>query len=1011
MKKIVLLLLFTISSFFANAQCWKEISAGWNNHTLAIQPDGSLWAWGANNSGSIGDGTTTLRNIPVQIGSATNWLKVDAGRNCSSAIKSDGTLWTWGVNSSGQLGDGTTTSKSSPTQIGTGTDWSICAIAESHTLAIKTDGTLWAWGFNGSGQLGNNSTTNATAPIQIGTETNWAKIDGGQNFSVAIKTDGTLWGWGVGTRNGSSSSNLVPTQIGSDTNWSKIATGSVHTIAIKTDGTLWTWGSNFTGQLGNNSTTANSTPTQVGVATNWLNIAGGTEYSVASTTAGTFWAWGRNVYRNLGDGTTINRLLPVQIGTETDWTKVSAGESHTIGLKNNRSRQVWGDNAVGQFGNGTAISSAVPVLVGTCVTPVAPTATSPQTFCGSATVTNLVANGNSIQWYSTASNGAALLQATAIVTGTTYFASQTVDGVESTTRTEIVVSITPNSDNVTTLSVCDTYTWANNNQVYTQSGTYTGTTTNCVTEKLNLTITPSSNNVTTLSVCDTYTWANNAQSYTQSGTYTGTTTNCVTEKLNLTITPSSNNVTTISVCDTYTWANNNQVYTQSGTYTGTTTNCVTEKLILTITTSSDNITTISVCDTYTWANNNQVYTQSGTYTGTTTNCVTEKLNLTITPSSSSPSASAYQFVSTGATIADLTAAGTDLKWYAAMTGGSPLATTTSLTGATAYYVSQNTTTCESNRTQVVANFTATGVALNFITSQGSQLKVNNTALLNPTAALTIECWVRRNNDTANYDMIVAKTSNDSAWSSGYGLYWGDQGNIGFFTSGWNSTYFTGNSTIPINTWTHVAATYDGTVRNIYINGVLDMSNTLQGTVGANNLDLFIGSNDYSSYFASCDIDLVRIWNTARTQSEIDANKSNCITQGTSDLIAQYDFEEQASSTAFQDTSGNNLHGTINNMVASNWIAGGTCGATLSVPTNTFNSTLNVYPNPSNSIFNIAIDADATINITDILGKQILIKTIQSGNSQLDLSDFENGIYLMRITNESNQTKTIKIIKN
>ena len=917
MKKIVLLLLFTISSFFANAQCWKEISAGWNNHTLAIQPDGSLWAWGANNSGSIGDGTTTLRNIPVQIGSATNWLKVDAGRNCSSAIKSDGTLWTWGVNSSGQLGDGTTTSKSSPTQIGTGTDWSICAIAESHTLAIKTDGTLWAWGFNGSGQLGNNSTTNATAPIQIGTETNWAKIDGGQNFSVAIKTDGTLWGWGVGTRNGSSSSNLVPTQIGSDTNWSKIATGSVHTIAIKTDGTLWTWGSNFTGQLGNNSTTANSTPTQVGVATNWLNIAGGTEYSVASTTAGTFWAWGRNVYRNLGDGTTINRLLPVQIGTETDWTKVSAGESHTIGLKNNRSRQVWGDNAVGQFGNGTAISSAVPVLVGTCVTPVAPTATSPQTFCGSATVTNLVANGNSIQWYSTASNGAALLQATAIVTGTTYFASQTVDGVESTTRTEIVVSITPNSDNVTTLSVCDTYTWANNNQVYTQSGTYTGTTTNCVTEKLNLTITPSSNNVTT----------------------------------------------------------------------------------------------ISVCDTYTWANNNQVYTQSGTYTGTTTNCVTEKLNLTITPSSSSPSASAYQFVSTGATIADLTAAGTDLKWYAAMTGGSPLATTTSLTGATAYYVSQNTTTCESNRTQVVANFTATGVALNFITSQGSQLKVNNTALLNPTAALTIECWVRRNNDTANYDMIVAKTSNDSAWSSGYGLYWGDQGNIGFFTSGWNSTYFTGNSTIPINTWTHVAATYDGTVRNIYINGVLDMSNTLQGTVGANNLDLFIGSNDYSSYFASCDIDLVRIWNTARTQSEIDANKSNCITQGTSDLIAQYDFEEQASSTAFQDTSGNNLHGTINNMVASNWIAGGTCGATLSVPTNTFNSTLNVYPNPSNSIFNIAIDADATINITDILGKQILIKTIQSGNSQLDLSDFENGIYLMRITNESNQTKTIKIIKN
>ncbi|MFY7883549.1 MAG: hypothetical protein ACOVOV_01750, partial [Dolichospermum sp.] len=113
--------------------------------------------------------------------------------------------------------------------------------------------------------------------------------------------------------------------------------------------------------------------------------------------------------------------------------------------------------------------------------------------------------------------------------------------------------------------------------------------------------------------------------------YTGTTTNCVTEKLDLTITAPSDNVTTISQCGgSYTWANNGQTYSASGIYTGTTTNCVTEKLDLTITAPSDNVTTISQCGgSYTWANNGQTYSASGIYTGTTTNCVTEKLDLTI----------------------------------------------------------------------------------------------------------------------------------------------------------------------------------------------------------------------------------------------------------------------------------------------------------------------------------------------------------------------------------------------
>ena len=210
--------------------------------------------------------------------------------------------------------------------------------------------------------------------------------------------------------------------------------------------------------------------------------------------------------------------------------------------------------------------------------------------------------------------------------GTTYTTSGVYAGTTSNCVTESLnLSITPSSTNTTTATACDSYTW--NGTTYTSSGVYTGNTANCVTESLNLSITPSSTNTTTATACDSYTW--NGTNYSASGVYTGATANCITESLNLTITPSSTNTTPISACDSYSW--NGQTYTQSGVYTGTTANCVTESLNLTITPSSTNTTTASACNSYTW--NGTTYTASGVYNGTTENCVTESLNLTITPSS------------------------------------------------------------------------------------------------------------------------------------------------------------------------------------------------------------------------------------------------------------------------------------------------------------------------------------------------------------------------------------------
>ena len=190
----------------------------------------------------------------------------------------------------------------------------------------------------------------------------------------------------------------------------------------------------------------------------------------------------------------------------------------------------------------------------------------------------------------------------------------------------LILTETPSSTNTTTAAACDSYTWAVTGQTYTSSGVYTGTTTNCVTEKLDLTITPGTTNTTTAAACDSYSWAVTGLSYTSSGTYTNTT-GCHTEKLELTITPSTETVTTISACDSYTWAVTGLIYTSSGTYTKTT-GCHTEKLVLTITPSSTSTMSITACDTYTWAANGQTYTQSGTY-NFVAGCTTQVLVLTI----------------------------------------------------------------------------------------------------------------------------------------------------------------------------------------------------------------------------------------------------------------------------------------------------------------------------------------------------------------------------------------------
>jgi len=317
---------------------WTKISAG-VNHLLSRKSDYTLWAWGLNGNGQLGNNSATNVSSPIQIGSDTNWDKVVAGYNTSFAIKTGGTLWAWGDNSYRQSGIGSGGPGSFtyvPTQVGALTNWSEVVGGYTHTLAVKTDGTLWVWGTNGNpsntGALGLNESSPyqiTNSPVQNGSATNWSKVSAGVRNSSAIETDGTLWTWGspgYSLGHNTTSARSSPTQVGTGTTWSKISMNINGALVIKTDGTLWAWGNNSQGQLGTNDRITYSSPVQIGTDTNWSEVfcGKGNEFTLATKTNGTLWSWGKGNEGGLGSGSTASRSSPVQVGTGTTWLRATA---------------------------------------------------------------------------------------------------------------------------------------------------------------------------------------------------------------------------------------------------------------------------------------------------------------------------------------------------------------------------------------------------------------------------------------------------------------------------------------------------------------------------------------------------------------------------------------------------------------------------------------------------------------------------------------------------------------
>ncbi len=238
------------------------IAAG-NNSCYSLNNDGSVWAWGSNSSGQLGDGTLITKNYAVKVQNLNSVVAIAGGIDFAMALKSDGTVWTWGSNAFGQCGDNTLTDRYTPVKvIGLSGIKSIASNGRSG-YALKSDGTVWAWGDNSSGQLGDNTTQQRLTPVQVVGLSDVRLISGGSNYGLAIKKDGTGWGWGDNSYgqlgDGTQVARYTAVPVGLNISGLQDITGSIegyHTIALLSNTTVKTWGHNANGQLGNNSVAA-----------------------------------------------------------------------------------------------------------------------------------------------------------------------------------------------------------------------------------------------------------------------------------------------------------------------------------------------------------------------------------------------------------------------------------------------------------------------------------------------------------------------------------------------------------------------------------------------------------------------------------------------------------------------------------------------------------------------------------------------------------------------------------
>lgn len=336
-------------------------------HSLVLNSEGAVLAWGLNNSGQLGDGTTTQKTIPARVPSLLGVSAIAAGLNHSLAIKDDSTVVAWGLNANSQLGDGTTIQRDIPTPVALLSGIKAISAGAWHSLALKNDGTVYAWGLNGNGQLGDGTTTQRNMPIQVPGLSGIVAIAAGSYHSLALKDDGTMFAWGYNgygrLGDGTTTQRIIPTSVSGLSGVKAIAAGAHHSLALKDDGTVMAWGLNTNSQLGVAFTPYELLPHPVPNLSGITSITAGGLHSLAIGNNGSVYAWGDNSDGQLGDGTTTLRSFPALVPKLAGVTSIAAGNYYSMAIKNDGMVVAWGQNSFGQLGDWTTIARTSPVQV------------------------------------------------------------------------------------------------------------------------------------------------------------------------------------------------------------------------------------------------------------------------------------------------------------------------------------------------------------------------------------------------------------------------------------------------------------------------------------------------------------------------------------------------------------------------------------------------------------------------------------------------------------------------
>ncbi len=305
--------------------------------------------------------------------SGTKNVQIEAGENFTIVLKENGTVWSWGNNKYGQLGNGTTVQSGVPQKVKELSNIVYINAGATFAFAINNRGEVFAWGDNRYAQLGDGTVTGRTKPVRTSQITDIKKISAGYYHTVALRNDGTVYFWGNPKMNPNVQGyefERIPIEVDIQ-NIQNISSGKSHIIALSEEGEIYTWGENESGQLGNGVVGNRVTsPQKVELSVNITKIEAGMEYNVALDDSGHVYAWGSNLYGQLGDGTNEDKCSPVRLESINNIKDVIAGYNHTIFIKDNDGIYLCGNNEYGQLGVGTTENSNLPIKISSQCEPI-----------------------------------------------------------------------------------------------------------------------------------------------------------------------------------------------------------------------------------------------------------------------------------------------------------------------------------------------------------------------------------------------------------------------------------------------------------------------------------------------------------------------------------------------------------------------------------------------------------------------------------------------------------------